>query len=361
MKSKILQYTLIGCSVMALFSACRKDPFNGKETKESGKTYVYIEQVGGSQTYNQFFDVFTSVKAINMFTVRRDAASRADLQKAVTVSIKAMDQSYIDAYNNDNGTNFTLLPSSIYTLATTESGVAIGASGDLTLNFAGGDFAKNIIFDIDGSKVDLSKQYAVAYVITDFGGFSKEHSVSGVSQDTIISTVAIKNRWDGIYTAKGTMTDLTNASLTDFQDYIDNTSDGYVEPGQPMQYEFRTVSATTVELYDNYFFGGYYFPINSGGGYSQYGNFSPAFTFDPATNKVVSVTNHYGQEAGSQHRSGRLDPSGPVNAYNPSAKTVTVTFDMTQPYDAGICSKCSPNPPYVRSIFDYVFTYIGSR
>jgi|GEM_PF-256830 len=329
MKNKFLQYAFLGCSLMLLFSACRKDPFSGTETDESGKTFVWITE---AQTKNQFFDVFTDVKPVAMFTVRREAASKTDLQKPVTVTLKAMDQSYIDAKNAANGTNYTLLPSSIYTLVA-QPGVSIGANADLTLNFAGGDFAKNIIFNVDGSKVDLSKQYAVAYVITNFGGFSKKHDgTSGVSQDTILSTIAIKNKYDGNYDVTGSYTDANIPAATGVYPYNVN---------------FETISGSANDVF-NVTLDDYGFLFNVGDGtQSAYGSFSPEFHFDPATNQLVSVVNAYGQGSGSHHRSAKLDPTG-VNAYDPGTKTLKVKYIMVSD---GV-DRCH---------FDETYTYKGPR
>jgi len=321
MKNKFLQYTLLGCMLMLLFSACRKDAFNGKETKESGKTFVYIEQ---AQTRNLFFDVFTDIKPVLMFTVRRDAASKADLQKAVTVTLKSQSGVLTAA-------DYTVLPASLYTLDP-QPGVAIAANGDLTLNFAAGDFVKNIIFNIDGSKVDLSKQYAMEYVITNFGGFSKQHTAAGLSQDTILTTIAIKNMYDGNYDVTGSYTDANLPAATGVYPYNVN---------------FETISATTNDVF-NVTLGDYGFKFNVGDGTtSAYGSFSPEFTFDPATNKLTSVVNAYGQGSGSHHRSAKLDPSG-VNAYDPASKTLKVKYIMVSD---GV-DRCH---------FDETYTYKGPR
>lgn len=346
MKNKFLQYTLLGLSLVFLFSACRKDSFKGTQTNESGKTFIYIEQ---AQERNQFFDVFTDVKPVLMFTVRRDAASKADLQKAVTVTLKAQDQSYV-------GTTYTVMPSSLYTL-NAQPGVSIASNGDLTLNFAAGDFAKNIIFNVDGSKVDLSKQYAMAYVITNFGGFTKQHAADGTAQDTILSTIAIKNRWDGVYTAVGTQSDVTDSRIQDVNSVL--AANG-IDP--PMQYELQTTSATSNYVFDNYVGGEYswwaqFADSNGAPQLNRYGSFSPVFTFDPATNKVVSIVNKYGQPAGNG-RSAELDPSGD-NVYDPGTKTIKVKFFMKQP---GASGPSGPVPADgIRTRFDYTLTYIGSR
>jgi hypothetical protein len=159
--------------------------------------------------------------------------------------------------------------------------------------------------------------------------------------------VAIKNKWDGVYTFSGTMTDKTNGTLTDFNNYLQaNDPDNY-----PARYELRTISATSCDVYSEWA-SGYYFLITSGTSYSQYGSFRPVFTFDPATNKVVSVVNAYGQPAGNG-RYAQLDATGAVNAYDPGTKTVTVKWDMVGGSGVGANE--------VRTTFDYVFTYVGSR
>lgn len=321
MKNKILQYTLLGCTLMFLFSACRKDSFKGTETKESGKTFVYIEQ---AQTRNQFFDVFTDVKPVLMFTVRRDAASKADLQKAVTVTLKAQNQAFV-------GANYSIMPADLYTL-NAQPGVALGSNGDLTLSFAAGDFAKNIIFNVDGSKVDLSKQYAMGYVITSFGGFAKQHTAGGVSQDTILTTIAIKNAYDGNYDVTGSYTDANLPAATGVYPYNVN---------------LETISATSNDVF-NLTLGDYGFKFNVGDGTtSAYGSFSPEFTFDPATNKITSVVNAYGQGSGSHSRSAKLDPSG-ENAYDAGTKTFKVKYIMV----SDGADRCH---------FDETYTYKGPR
>jgi len=346
MKNKFLQYTFLGCSLVVLFSACRKDPFSGTETKQSGKDFVYFTE---SNPNNQFFDVFTDVKPVTVFTVRKDAASNAVNAKASTVTLTAL-PSYIDAYNTANGTSYTLLPTDIYTIATSTDNASSGgitATGTgLTLNFAGGEFVKNVIFKVDGSKVDLSKQYAVAYAITNTDGLTKKKG-----QDTILATIAIKNRWDGTYAFTGTMTDIANASLTHINDYLSSLPAGTSTPA-PMQYELRTISATQNVVYDNYLGAGIAVDITNAGSASRYGSVGIIVTFDPATNKVVSMVNYYGQPAGNT-RSLELNPDG-VNAYDPGTKSISIKYRMTQP-------SVIADPPHIRTNWDETWTYIGPR
>jgi hypothetical protein len=199
MKKTFLQYLFLSCSVMLLFSACRKDPYKGKETLQKGKTYVWITE---AQQNNQFFLPFTTVKPVTMFSVRRDAANDADLQKAVTVTLTAInmhpgtDSTFLKKYGD-----YTLIPATLGTPTTDNS---ITTSGNtITMNFAAGVYAKNYVMNIDGNQFDPSKKYAIAYTITNHGGFSGKHDASGVSLDTIVAVLGVKNIYDGVYSSTG--------------------------------------------------------------------------------------------------------------------------------------------------------------
>ncbi|WP_428327729.1 BT_3044 domain-containing protein [Mucilaginibacter sp.] len=198
MKKTFLQYLFLSCSVMVLFSACRKDPYKGKETLQSGKTYVWITE---AQQNNQFFLPFTNTIPVTMFSVRRDAASKADLQKAVTVTLTAIDIT-TTAFKAKFGT-YSAIPSSLATQASDNS-ITTSATG-VTMNFAAGVFAKNYVLNVNGANFDPSQKYAVAYAITNHGGFSGKHLDDGTSADTIVAVLGVKNIYDGDYSATGSI------------------------------------------------------------------------------------------------------------------------------------------------------------
>lgn len=191
MKNKILKYLLLSSCLMVLFSACRKDSFKGTETGSSGKTFVWI---GEAPQYNQYFLPFTDVKPVAMFTVRRDAASSADLQKTGTATLTAVS---VDDYNTAHETTYSSIPS---TLATQSSDASVVATATgLTVNFKPGDFAKQYVLNVDGTQFDASKKYAVIYVLSGVGaGLTKK-----VAPDTIVSVFGVKNQYDASYHATG--------------------------------------------------------------------------------------------------------------------------------------------------------------
>ena len=339
---------------MALFSACRKDSYVGTETGGAGQSFVRITE---APVYSQFFAPFLTVKSVTMFSVRRDAANSAELNTSRSVTLTDITANvvgtkvvsgtttnitYLDAYNSHNGTSYSPMPSTLYTFAADPT-IAKTSTG-YTLNFAPGDFAKNIVFKIDGSQVDLSKQYAIAIAISNTGGLTHK-----VGFDTVVATVAIKNKYDGVYTTSGTMVDITNTTLQEFNVFLASTNNTTGVPA-PQEIELRTTSANTCDVYDNYFFGGYYYPIASGTSYSQYGSFCPTLTFDLATDKITAVGNHYGNPA-SNGRYGKLDPTGTVNAYE-SGK-ITIKFNMVG--GSGVTAN------QVRTTWDEVWKFKKSR
>jgi hypothetical protein len=338
MKKNFLKCLLLSCSVMVLLNACVKDKYTGNQAADQGPSYVRITE---AQVYSQFFSPFTTVKPVTILSVRRDAASPSALAGTNAVALTDITSTYLSAYNTKNGSSYSSMPSTLYTFATTDATVAKTSTG-YTFNFGPGDFAKNLVFNIDGSQVDLSKQYAIAFTISNAGGLTRKAGL-----DTIIATIAIKNKYDGVYTITGTMVDVTNAAYTEV-----NTLSTLVGL-TPYQYELRTTSANTCDVYDNYSAGyqqGYGIIFNAAGGASAYGSFMPVLTFNLANDKITAVTNHYGQPAGNG-RYAQLDPSGTVNAYE-SGK-ITIKYNMVG--GSGVTAN------QVRVTWDEVWTYKKSR
>ena len=146
-----------------------------------------------------------------------------------------------------------------------------------------------------------------------------------------------RNQWDGRYRMEGTMTDHSNTAFV----WKDNS----------YEYTLQTSGAATDSLVSN----DLSFPGivigNTGGGITNatfYSKFGLIMAFDPATNKVISVTNYYGQPS-SSGRSAVLDPSG-INAVDPATKNIRVKFFMDETGIAGH-----------RATFDVTLVYLGAR
>lgn len=336
-RNNFLKHILLACSVLVLFSACRKvsEGDMSNEDPNAGTSYIGIPTGMEKAT---FFDPFTDIKTVNVLTVKKDAANNTDLKKSENVVLTAL-PSAIDAYNAANGKEYELLPASFYTLGSADQGVSMASNGDLTFAFASGDFSKDFVIKLDGSKLDLSKTYALAYQITKTDGLS----IHAASKDTVLAFFSVKNKWDGVYTSVGTMVDSQNPGYADVNEGLGAEA--------PMQYELRTISATECVVFDNYQIGDVALPFWTGSAVSYWGSFGLIVKFDPATDKIASVRNYYGLPANT--RSAELDPSG-VNAYDPSTKAISIKFNMLQP-------SVVTTPPYIRVRFDYTWTYLKSR
>lgn len=322
MKIVLNKILFAALGVMALTS-CMKDKVPG--AGDAGQTIVKLLDAGEKVLA---FDAKSTPQSALLIDVRRDANSNGSLNTATNVSI-SLDQDFLDTYNDENDTEYEFLPTSMFT-----TDPAFGATG-LSLTFAPGEFAKPINFTLkDATKMDFSKQYALPLTITsvDAGG-----KIS--SSKTAMVIVLVKNQWDGAYEVTGTMEDLTSSALTGF---LPNPN-----------YHLVTSGAATVSGFDAHpDWMGPYLRILNNGADSYYGSFSPVFELDPATNKVVKVTNIYGQPAGNT-RSAGLDPSG-ENYYDPATKVMKVKFFMYQP-------SAVATAPHIRVKFDWTLKRTGNR
>jgi len=270
----------------------------------AGSTFIKITP----EAYNMLaFDAKAVPQTGVLFEVRKEVANEADLNAATTVILNSdADGSLMAAYNKANGTSYIPLPT---TLGTTTPAVA---GGTITLSFGAGEFAKAIIINIpNAGNFDFSKSYALAFKLASVSGVG---TISQAVGTTVICEVLAKNRWDGIYTVTGTFSDAASAAYLSVY---------------PSTIQLRTTGANTCTRYDADY-GSYGYLFDTGAGASYYGNFYPAFEFDPATNKVLRAFDTYTDPL-PRGRSGVLNTTaGVANAYNPTTKTMDVAYYMRQ-------------------------------
>ncbi|MXV17757.1 DUF1735 domain-containing protein [Hufsiella ginkgonis] len=195
------------------------------------------------------------------------------LDKDVVVTF-APSQKAVDDYNALFKTKFTLMPVASYTMPSLK--VTIPAGQKTTTNV-------NIPVTILPSTLDLTKRHMFAMTITDASG---EPIATNLA--TFIMPFTVKNKYDGNYLALNSTTDVTlQSKLTD---PANPTATGEY----PRLYHINTLAPDKVVLFDptlnDYL---HYYTIGSTGG--SYANFAPVFQFDLATDKVIAVTNYYGQ------------------------------------------------------------------
>ncbi len=316
---KIFSLLVAGCF---LFAACDK---NKGTLNGAGQTIVKLPQ-GADEKVALALDFKPGLQDVLLLDVRRDAPNSGELNKTIVVKIKN-DPTIVADYNSAHGTSYIPLPAAAFQV---DPGNPFNGS-EWTVTFNPGDHAKPIMIKLDPTQLDLSQQYALGFTITDASGAK----ISNGLQSAMIE-VGVKNRYDGVYRVTGTMVDLAAPTIT-----------GYF----PQDVQLVTAGASSVVM----------IPIDLGipghlilsaGSLSYYGSFGPVFTFDLATDKVISVTNTYGQPAGNT-RSAQIDPSG-VNKWDAATKDMDVKYFMLQP-------NTITTPPHIRVTFDEHFQYLGPR
>ncbi|MBK0379916.1 DUF1735 domain-containing protein [Mucilaginibacter segetis] len=269
---------------------------------------------GGYTLYARAFDI-DPAGVPSQFAVNYSGPSNAPSDITVNLDV---DPAAIDAYNDANGTSYSLMPASVYTLP---SSVTI-KSGE-----------RKAVIDVTfkTANFDLNESYILPLRIASVssGNISSNYG-------TILVAVNAKNKYDGIWTSTGTMVDNTTASLTGFY---------------PYDYQMITQSATAIAAFDPVYFGTYIHMIKSGGNVSGYGSFSPVFTFDDS-GKITSVVNIYGQPAGNG-RSAAIDPTGENKITSGTPGTpgcvFKVKYFLLQPGTT------------IRTTFNETWTYQGPR
>ncbi len=305
-----------------LLVSCNKDDINEGITNQE-KTIIKLPQAA-EEVWNIALDAVPGVLNLKVLEVRRDAISEAELNKAITVKVSP-NPSAIAAYNVAHPNS----PLTLFSNYTNDPSNPFDGTS-WTLDFAPGEFVKYIKINLDPTTMDFSKRNVLGFKLEEVTGAQ----VSSASKEAIVE-VAVKNKYDGVYMLTGTMVDAANPGLL----------------GVDQEIQLITTGANTVKMIPTDL-GIEGHLILNGGSLSYYGSYGPVFTFDPATDKVVAVTNIYGQPAGNT-RSAEIDPTGD-NIYDPVTKEIRVKYFMKQP-------SVIPAPPNVRVSFNEVFEYIGPR
>ncbi|HEY0743155.1 MAG TPA: DUF1735 domain-containing protein [Chryseosolibacter sp.] len=198
----------------------------------------------------------------------RDVVSNSALNESASVGYTISEEALIE-YNDENDTDFVLLPAANYTLSGVEGG---------NVTFEPGEFAKPIELTLNPEGLDFSKQYALAFT---FSNPSSGYGISATSP-TVVTQITVKNAFDGMYKVN-----IGQAGWTAFGIY----------EGAPIAYpgtvSFATAGATTVSFTNDYT-GTNLFPgfsdDGTGPAATQFGAISPVFTFD-ANGKLTGITN----------------------------------------------------------------------
>ncbi len=214
---------------------------------------------------------------------------------------------------------FILLPAAFYTIPS------------LSVTLPRGTRDVNFVVKVKSESLSLDEKYVLPLSIESVSGAS--NAVISENQKSVLAYIQLKNKYDGLYTVTGTLTDVIVPTITGFY---------------PWKVALVTNSANQVLLYSVDAGFALRHLILSGTSLSSYGNVGVAFDFDPVTNKVTKASNFLVDPA-PRSRSIELDPTG-ENVWNPTTKTLKVRYFLFQ---SGGTVK--------RTTFDETFTFTGSR
>jgi hypothetical protein len=312
--------TFLTISSIAMVLGCNK-PAIPEQAEGKGSTIVRMSPGSGFKLVS--IDLSATSQTFSIADIYRDVPGEGALNTTSKVVITE-NATIVADYNSAHGTNYIPLPASAFT--TDPANPKVG--NDYTLTFGPGDFYKQLKITVPNATVlDPNKKYAFGFKIASVDNNGK----ISASDNELVVEVGLKNRWDGVYTVTGTMVDLTTASITG---------------NYPLTWELRTTGSNTLAVYDKAY-GTQTHLIFSSGSTNQYGSFGLNLTIDPATSKITSIVNSYGQPS-ANGRSAALDPTG-INAYDPATKTIKIKYFMLQPGTT------------VRTTFDETWVYSGVR
>jgi hypothetical protein len=169
---------ILGLMVLT-FSSCLKEKYRTDFTAVPNVVEQpfpgYIAQAIDLTPGPQELKIWVNLAAVN------------PMDKDLTVTI-TQDQAAIDAYNTANNTSYEAMPDSTFTIASN------------TVVIPAGQREAFIPVTIFPSKIDLTVPYLLSYTITDAQGVT----IAENRKNTLVS-VLVKNAYDGIYHAEGTM------------------------------------------------------------------------------------------------------------------------------------------------------------
>lgn len=299
----------IGASVV--LSSCLKEHDTNVSTEDFSPTFLALTFPTGNSTVNSGPQYFNSAglqysadatSATETFVIKVGGANTFGSDVTATIGTDAT-----KIADNTDGVEYEMLPDSCFKIETPSVVVPAGksdASGQIT-------FYPN--------KIDPTHTYVLPVVIKDAQGKTIASNINA-----IYFRVALKNRYDGIYTLRMRLEDWNAFGI----------SSG-VSAAFPKEIRLTTNMANTVTHFNTQFNTelqpGFTAAIGTPGiitGNTQFGAASPEYIFDNATNKLIDVKNTIADDG--RGRTFKLNPAVTDSRYDPTAKVIYAAYMMTQ-------------------------------
>lgn len=282
-----------------LFVSCLKDTATTDYSDSSIKPVVLIPNGNWPSTQSApvtTFEVSTTPVEIPLYA--RVSWSKP-LGKAIDVTF-TKNTALIADYNAKWGTHYVEMNADAYSVASYKITIAADQN------------EAYIPLKIFTDKVSLSQDNMLAFTISDASG-----EVISSNFKNIILPIGVKNRFDGVYTARIYSKGWGAYGIADDQVFS--------WPSSGIKIITAGGNVVTTETVN---FGSNLLPaFTSAGGATQFGATSAKFTFD-AANKLVDVVNTTPDDG--RGRALIMDPSITTSRYDPATKKLYLAFIMKQ-------------------------------
>jgi hypothetical protein len=295
------KFSLIFLAGTLLFSlsSCLKD--KNVEDKVYGMNgadearLVELQSIDASHLKSFAFDFEDKDLTVSIVEVRLTSNELPKSDVTVTLSM-ANSVNLIDAWNIEEGTSYVQMPINLYTF--------VGAT-PLSVVIPAGQRSASVKIVTNPINYDPSSAYALGFEIT---GVSDPSFKTSANFKTLIVTFGAKNKYDGVYKARG-YGNLGTANTT--APYLFSVD---------CSWDLNLTTAGPNSVYMDAQ------PLYRGGGVIAYAGIFPKFTFNATTGKVASMQNDApGNTIAFNYP---IDGGTYDSRYDPATKTIYVSFGL---------------------------------
>lgn len=304
-----LSKILFAAAVVAGLSSCKRDVVFGDIAPNTERPIVeFAEPTGFVVAAMDYTDNTIEVDVTDIrFMIRSEPKVGATAKIIISPSV-------VSEYNSNNGTNYTPVPVTNFSLVSDQ------------FSLSPGERSQRIKIRIKPSDVAVGEN-AIGLSIAEVSG-AEPSRVAG----TLVVALLVKNQYDGRYRLDGAF-------------YHPTSSPGY-DPFT-VDVELHTSGVNSVKIYVPEF-GGYYHPGLFGGVLDAFGAQEPEYTINPTTNEVTVQNAYPGAVTFYQ-----MAP-GFNSHYDPAEKVIYAKFGYN--YSAGPVFNPATNREWTDKL-----TYLGPR
>jgi hypothetical protein len=309
--NNLIRITIGAVLFSALVVSCVPEP---ESIGGAGQTLVKLWPDNGF--ISRTLKMQSTPQTATLLEVRKYVANEKALSAATSVVLKYdADTTLLNAYNEENETEFVPLPPELYTLEPAIS------DGKISIDF-NKEEGKSVMITIPNIlNFDFSQKYALTFTLESVSG---EGKMNAAAEKTIVVQVMAANKYDGKYEVTGTFTDYVTAAWT-----------GYY----PKSVYLITRGLNSVDKYDADFgLFGYIFDVDgTGNSVSQFGAWTPYFVFDDNDNESAVINSTTDPMPRARAAVLYTGEGAAANKFDAKTHNLDVSYQLSQ-------QNISPNP-----------------